>query len=340
MTIYFLVYILLVLCSCLDKDNTNDKIKIFFFFILTVFAGLRYEVGVDYIGYEETYDEVVGKIIREPGGAFIMDSVREYGGTVQLYLFVMAVITQFFIYKTFIRNKNWFWLSTYVYYCISLFYLASFNGVRQYAAMAVSTWSLQLIEEDRKNYYFLVILLAAFFLHFSVIIFIPLYFFIKRSCPLWVHFLFLMISIIISKFISIIATLTSFEIYNIAERDVTVGVAFFSFLMLILGRKIEDFYSNTILYNMNTLCLCTLIIVIMQSSGMFIMICQRINNYFLFAFLLIIPCSLYSMHKKRRVVCLLFLVIFCFLYLIRTIVFEGQRYMLVPYDYNLVLFNY
>lgn len=345
MAVYFVIFVVLVVCAIIDKKSKNDFFKIFFFVLLTLFAGFRHNVGVDYVGYEQTFDEVVGFVIREPGGAWIMNMVRKIGGTVQLYLLLMALITQFFVYKTFIRNKQWFWTSTYVYYSISLFYLASFNGVRQYAAMAVSIWSLYLMRDNKKYYYFLVIFLAAFFLHSSVILFLPLYFFIRKSFPLWIHFVILMIAGVVSKFISVIASYASFDIYNIVERDITVGItqylfAIFSFMLLILGRKMKSFYSNTILYNMNSLCVSTLLIVIMQTSGMFIMICQRINNYFLFSFLLIIPCILNSISKENRVGYHLFFALFCFSYFIRTIVFEGQRYQLVPYNINYALLNF
>ena len=116
--------------------------------------------------------------------------------------------------------------------------------------------------------------------------------------------------------------------------------AVISLALILTGKYFKNFKENAILYNMNTLSFYTILMVIHQSSGSFVMLFQRFNNYFLFSFLLIIPTILSSMKLDNRTATKVLLVLFAFAYFVRTIVFKGEHHMLVPYNFDFTLFSH
>lgn len=344
---YFIVLFLIIIFAIADKSSKNNAWKVLIFIVFTLFSGLRYYVGIDYESYSKSFQQIEGYYVNEPGTLFIFSVLRFVGGTEQLYFLLMAAITQLFVYKVLVKLKNGFWLSVFVYYCISLFYMASFNAVRQYAAIAIVTWSLSLIEKDKFLKYFCVILTVSFLFHYSALLFIPLFFYLRKQHSIWLNIGLIGAVIILNKVMLVVLSYTPYLKYAEAMNDRDVEVesiqylfAIFSFAMMLVGSKFERFKDNCVIYNMNCMCMYTLLLVIMQTSGTLIMLFQRYNNYFIFSYLLIIPAVLSSMKKKNSFMARQLVVVISVLYLLRTIVINGDHYMLVPYDMSMSLFNF
>ena len=129
------------------------------------------------------------------------------------------------------------------------------------------------------------------------------------------------------------------------ERDLQVHdtVYIFALLSFIIAFTTNKFYlikNDKVLKNMNLLCLHTLILVMMQSSGMLTQMMLRVNSYFLFAYLCILPNIVLSLKPHLKSIARYVVVMAAIAYLIKTIVFSGVHYSLVPYQMNFRLFNF
>ena len=347
---YFIFLFFILLCYFFDS-TTNQKnkfFKILVFVGLALFAGFRLNVGIDYESYVKIYYGIEGHSLSEPGSVYMVKLINKIGGTEHLYFLIMAIITEFFVYQILIKEKKYFWLLVLMYYCISIFYLASFNGVRNFTAIAIMIWALRYVESGNFKLFAIISVATAFMFHYSALIFLPLYFYLRRQNSVTQ---ILVISVAVFLGGSILFRLLDYTPYakyealmgnnDIRENKVEIIHYLFaaiSLALILIGKDFKYFKENSILYNMNTLSFYTILMVIHQSAGSFVMLFQRFNNYFLFSFLLIIPTILSSMKKDNRTATKVVLILFAFAYFIRTIVFKGEHHMLVPYNYDFTLF--
>ncbi|MCS3279224.1 EpsG family protein [Bacteroides fragilis] len=114
-----------------------------------MFSGFRYYVGVDYVNYVKIYNLEEGYGSRELGFNLILDFLRYIGASYQFMFFIMAVVMQILVYNIIKRYNYSVWISVFIYYCISPFYIATFNGMRQYLAIAVFIVALKYIEQKK-----------------------------------------------------------------------------------------------------------------------------------------------------------------------------------------------
>lgn len=97
----------------------------------------------------------------------------------QILIFTTALITNVLIIKVLYQQSNLFELSVYVFIASGLF-TVSMNGIRQFMAAAIIfTATKYLIEGNFKKY--LIIVLLATTIHQSAIIFLPVYFVVRRK---------------------------------------------------------------------------------------------------------------------------------------------------------------
>lgn len=350
---YFVL--LLIICVCAFIDNgARDKltqrrikktsIRKFAHILLAVFSGFRYKVGVDYDNYISTFNWDIGYSVNEPGFEFLINFLTKIGATPQMMFFIMAVVTQYFVYQTFKKSNKGFWLATIVYYCFSTFYIASFNGSRQYVAIAIAIWALKFVYERKYIQYFTSVIIAALCFHFTVLIFIPVYFYLLQDYSRKSIIIQIVAVIFGARFLNIIVSYTPYLVYLERERDMPINDTVYlftivSFTLAFLSHKYKLLKNDRVFINMNLLCLFSLILVLVQTSGMMIQMLLRINSYFLFAYLCILPKVVYSIRPQIRKIVQTLLIIAAFAYLVKTIVFGGVHYSLVPYQMNFELFK-
>lgn len=347
---YFLFLLFIFFCYCIDCSQSgrkSDVPKILVFVGLTLFSGLRLNVGTDYESYSMIFsgDQLP---IEEPGTALLMDFLKSIGGTEHLFFLIMAAVTQLFTYKVFIKYRKYFWLLVILYYCISIYYMASFNTVRSSAAIPIMLWALQYIKRNEFIKFMIISLITCLTLHFSALIFVPLYFYLKRD---WTIKQIILITVTVVAMSTSMLTLLQYTPYGnyliIGENindETTVDLlhylfALLSFGIILFGRKFRELKSNSLIYNYNTLAFITIILVIQMSSGLMVILLMRINNYFMFSFLLIIPLVLSSLNPQKRKVAKFFLILISFAYLVRTVIYKGEQTLIVPYNYELILFK-
>lgn len=342
---YFLVYFTLLFLCIAGNISKNRLFLISAFFILIVFSGFRYNVGVDYPNYVQIYNREYGYGSQELGFNLLISILHSIGTTAQMLFLVMAFLMQFFVYKIIKKYDYNTWTSVLIYYSISTFYIASFNGARQYLAIAIALWALKFIEEKKKWRFLITILVTAFFWHKSVLIFILLYPVLDKKLSIKLKIIVLLLTILCSQMLNTIISYTPYIRYLELTRDTDISsftyiFAAFSAIILIIENKFHLLGGNAIISNLNFLCFCTLVIVFLQSNGVFIQMMLRINSYFLFPFIIIIPAIISRIHNRHyRIGAYCGLHILLVIYLFRTVYLNGETYALIPYSMNFNLFE-
>lgn len=57
-SIYSLIYIPLILCSFISNLKTQKRVIFFWIIVLTLFRGLRWDLGTDWYWYEKSFNEL------------------------------------------------------------------------------------------------------------------------------------------------------------------------------------------------------------------------------------------------------------------------------------------
>lgn len=177
---YFLVYFFVSLFSLFGYFSKKNFWFVLIFVMLTLFSGFRYNVGVDFMNYVNMYDLEQGSESHEYGFTLLIFLLHKIHATSQALFLIISIIMQLLVYKIIRRYNFNMWLSVSIYYCISTFYIATFNGMRQYVAIAILILSLKYIETRELKKYLGCLLTGAFFFHESILVFIPLYYCIHK----------------------------------------------------------------------------------------------------------------------------------------------------------------
>ena len=179
MFIYLLIYIPLLLSSWYDFDGKTSlkkkkQVMMFFVIIFTLFRGLRWNIGTDWLQflnvYENAYFENIFNYVR------YHDMIMDYG-----YMFINAVFHELgFPYTVFLLATNLLiMLCSYDFslrhtkYPILTFILLLNVGlpfpVRQQIALAIAIWGFRFLAE-RKWWKLFIILTISFFIHKATIV--------------------------------------------------------------------------------------------------------------------------------------------------------------------------
>ena len=150
--------------------------------ILVFIVGLRYDVGVDYLGYRYDFEGIVnneGQWERYEFGYKVVG----YGlsilglGAWSLFMFTAFITWYYFIrsFEVFPFLLKW----GFLFAMTTGFLFASMNGMRQTMALVIFMYAVKFIEERSLLKYTLFMLLA-FSFHTSIVLVYPVYFFINK----------------------------------------------------------------------------------------------------------------------------------------------------------------
>ena len=191
MTVYVIGTVLSMICSyisCNLKSGTSLKyegtigregfkiLSTFFAFLsfipLTAIMAFRYDVGTDFLPYQDIYLYSTREI--EPGFDLLNKILRSFSNDPELFFLVSSVWICGCYYISVYR------FSVSPVYSILLFvtlsdYFIAMNGIRQYMAIGVTMFAIPYIVE-RKFFKTLIIVLAAMTIHKSAIVFLIVYF--------------------------------------------------------------------------------------------------------------------------------------------------------------------
>ena len=312
--------------------------------VLIVFAGFRFEVGVDFNSYVRIFERKRWSTTNEPGFMLLVDIFGYLKAKPQFVFLALAIIMQFLVYKIISKFSVNYWLSILIYLTIAPLYLATFNGIRQFLAVALFISMINLIEKKRFIFFLICTVFGALFFHLSIVIIIPVYFILQMNFTINNKLLIIISVIIGSFFINYLIGLTFYGDYltHVRKTPISIGTYIFfvfSMSLIIFESKLGDFKHKKLFLGINFLSFLTLLLVILQDKGIMIQMFMRLNSYFFFIYILLIP-VLISQFKDQglKVLLMFFLFVILLSYYLRTIIMKGEGYMLVPYKFNFELF--
>lgn len=176
---------------CYFKKRYRAIAYMFPFFVLWIFAALRYGYGNDYFSYYNAFLNIKagGQAFREEGLFVLLMKVFP-----DFYTFIAfaSLITIYPVYKLVSRYLEAKYLPVAMFiYCFNpYFFLISLSAIRQF--IAISCFVLATYYSYKKKpVLYLVIIVIASLIHSSAIVLVPVYFVANdKKIPSWALFLF------------------------------------------------------------------------------------------------------------------------------------------------------
>lgn len=310
--------------------------------ILFIIAGFRHEVGTDF----KTYVYFINLIkegrdtYMEPGFELMTKLLMGSGFEYQSVFFVSSLITLTFFFLFIIKHSKLYTLSVIIFFLFPIFYLASFNGVRQFIAVSIFLYSIRFILDEKLFHYCLLILVGALF-HKTILLMLPLYFCLNRRLDVKITILTLILYVSFITFLPFIGRTLGFPDKYFTDVLATEGNNYkalvFPFIFIIycfFESKYKDKCNDkNITYNMlfiGSLISITPIISSLPSAPVI-----RMSSYF--TPMVIIFLSNFSLVFSKlgiRVMYYFSVILVSFLYFYSTVFIYGEKYNLVPYFYN------
>jgi hypothetical protein len=344
---YIILLLFLLAINLLGVDKVTKKYKRFFiicsFLYLWLFSGLRYQVGMDYVAYEEYYEQSYFGLcndFKEPGFAYFFYVFKNMGVPFAIITLILSFFTILLIYTFIFRYSSLPFLSILIFYTFAHYYTYSFNVMRQVLASYIFLSTINLILERQFIKYAITIILTAYFVHATAIILLPLYFILHRSYSLKFKIILLVCCCLTSSlFVGIINNIEAYSVYlkfddyahGLSMTTMILMITSIIFLLIEVYKSKKTILSN-ILYNINYLVLVFLSISICFLNQPLILVFTRIAIYFTPIYIVLIPNIISPIAKSKIKVSLI-----CIIAIIYSSVFVlqlktgGEKNKFIPY---------
>ncbi len=236
--------------NSLVKKNCSYVFIFVMIFILTLFFGLRYNVGIDYMsyynnskyGYYNKPQKGTGAIF-EPGFLFLYSLVDFFELPPNTIFILCGSIIYICILLTIYKYSISPVLSIFIFLCSGLFFF-SFNELRQFVAVSIIFAGYNFcVERSLKKW--LIVCFIAFLFHKSALVLIPFYFFNKLNLSKLLINVLVIISLILKKIgvIEVLCTVISYlpgrysayaEVLSWMPRNGGTGLIGYLYLFIIL----------------------------------------------------------------------------------------------------------
>jgi len=309
--------------------------------LLMIFSSIRYNIGKDFDNYNLAFFDI-GKMGEtygyEPLNLLLIKGVNLIGGESKAVFAVYAAITLLgvlFFIKRLSESKE---LSVFLFFCIGIFYFATFNQVRQWAAMAMILCSLVFLIEGKIAKAF-VFLIGGTLFHMSaaVCLIIPL---LTRKYSSKVLLLLMLSAGFIGKLGLILVQNSYYFRYLDALRSETQGSLVLTALYLLLvslsifllgyfDRHVRLSRKEIVLLN---LCWASLLIMLGGFiAGIDFAYTMRANMYFTVQLVILVPMLLRKLSPSTQYIAYpVTLGSVGYLYF-STLILKGEAYMLTPF---------
>ena len=319
--IYILFYLFALYAESFSDRNRR-------YWLIAICIVLAYLAGIRDMSWNDTevyvysfkhYTPSIGELNQmsqpfgytEMGFYYIGVIVKTFTSDVTIYLFVVAALSMFFLYKAFDKYCYYplFGVCTY----IARFYTArNFVQIRAGLSYAMILWAVQYITKRDWKRYFLWILIAYQF-HHSAVLAIPLYFLCMVKVKRWHILLGIIIAFmlggvytefmraLVEDYVNDINTATTY-ISKEYQREWGLGnpVIYFQLAILFLytiNEKVlkytsEDYYTMRTAYFYSTF--------ILISCSMYTALSGRTSSMFATLEMAIIPTIINTFYKKNR----------------------------------------
>lgn len=188
-SIYSLIYIPLILCSYISNLKAQKRVIFFWIIVLTLFRGLRWDLGTDWYWYEKSFNELDfsnfykyitqddGMVYKnlEAGWALLMVLCKKLFGTYTSFL----LVSNFIILSIYYKISTFFSNNKPIVCFASIVTSANFFPVRQDLAVVIFFLGFCfLVIAERKKY--IVLNIIAYFCHQSAIVLLPISLFLQK----------------------------------------------------------------------------------------------------------------------------------------------------------------
>lgn len=296
--IFVLLEVFLLFLSFQNYKNDEYLRKVTSYvliFVLTFISGLRYNVGRDFINYEQMYLDPsnIRNSFTEPVWSYISILLHNMGfSSVAWFCLTSFLINFFFISGIRKLSKN-FYLSVAFYIAMPHLFLESFNIVRQFVAMSI-IFRFSYLFFQKKYWKFIIVILLASCFHKSAILVIPLFFISLIKIPnLFLILISLFCFVFRNKFLPlVIRIISNVSIYagylNKIESSESTSSLYAYVLLLVCLFIIFCFRKPAtreinILKNLSLMSFCIYLLFYTFQAG------QRIGFYVLPYFVLLVP---------------------------------------------------
>lgn len=315
-------------------DKSKGKIEIIISFCLIIFSGFRYMVGKDYYNYAYQFKKISQDFTSfsdsEIGHRVLIKICSSLGFNSQMMFLLYAIFTILLIARFIRLQSNDIELSWMLFICIGPFYLSTFNGMRQW--LAVALFANALIELSNKNFrkYALLILIATLF-HYSSIIMIGFYFIVKREKFGITHVVSIYVLIQILCFTGIMGFLMNMlhanEFYD-SDRSTKMDSTYLLFLGIsilcwLYSRIMCNPDENSIAYYNLNLLSGLMVFCALTPSPISNIVFTRINLFFFIGYIVLIPKIICDLKPEKY----------------RVLIKSGMLFLSIAYYYKLTSSN-
>jgi hypothetical protein len=289
-------------------------------------------------------------------------------GNAQLVFLLFSIVTIYFVYRYIEYFSKDAELSWFIFVCIGPYYLSTFNGMRQWLAIAVFAYSLRYVQEKRFLHYTILNLFTGLF-HFSSLLLLPLYFILKsdkfnmkKTLLCYAGLQLFSILGLVNLLADILHATSYLRGDSMLKLDKTyylffaMSIACWAFSILrqkdakmsehCSEEEVTTAYkawyqqalvrpANTIFESINLLS-CLTVFLAISSNGISNMVFTRFNQYFFIGYLILVP-QLLSMFKKSRTLLVIGVYLLSLLYYL---MITSTASDLTPYRMNFNLFSW
>jgi EpsG family len=181
----YIVFGLLIILFCymevLDNERSMSGFFLMFFLVLMVFfAGLRNEVGIDWVAYYINYKFQLRQV--EIGYTFVSTVFSSLKIHYNIFLLFINSVSLLLMYYFFKRNSPYLVICVLIFFS-DLFLYYNLSGIRQAIATSITCFSFTYAL-NRKLYKFLILVGIAACFHSTAIVFAALYFIPRKVLSL------------------------------------------------------------------------------------------------------------------------------------------------------------
>lgn len=220
-------------------------------------------------------------------------------GNFQIFLIVLAIITQVVLAVCIYRYSPKPWLSYLVYNCMG-FYVFGFSAIKQALAMAIVMWAMMEILEKRPIN-FLLLMAVAGLMHMPALCFLPAYFLSRRRVNGRILFGYCVAAAVVFLLRVQIVDLVAEFYYDESSFqlvDKTIGGRFLVIvLILITGLLLREFKEK----NYERVFYFIVVAAMLQMFSGFDNVFTRLADYYLQFLVLFIPMMFYRFARKTEV---------------------------------------
>lgn len=307
----------------------GNKLRLLIIIYITALAGLRSNVGIDFVHYNQILSSSTIDDNWEPINQIIHLLIQYFELNNYIYFIILSIFTTILFYdfiNKFSENKQ---IGLAVYCLCPLFYLSSLNISRQFFAISIFYWSIKDIESRKLLNYFIKIIIATA-VHKSLIFTLPFYFFLTKRINIYCILLILSFLIIFDNMLPFLLDYTKISTNYIEHYENKSMLKYFLFflvnslvLTLVLNRNM---IKNNIFINLSNFGLILSIYFTYSKNG----------NYFSDRILfLFYPVIIYSLSVKyhffKEIYIQYSVLIFLSIYYFYTLFIFGSIYHLTPY---------